>query len=105
MYNALTSFIAAVFMLGTAIFYVLSCVERSVLSLVLGKNKKNAEADIRFTHASLKMFFQNHICCEREETMLAGECSSLLFFANNKILYDNQELINKKLCRKYNTVK
>ncbi len=32
--------------------------------------------------------------------MLVGGGSSLLFFANNKTLYDNQELINKKLCRK-----
>lgn len=54
MYNALTAFIAAVFMLGTAIFYVLSCVERSVLSLVFGRNKNANEEDIRFTHASLK---------------------------------------------------
>lgn len=54
MYNALTAFIASAFMLGTAIFYVLSCVERSVLGLVFGKNKNIAEEDIRFTHASLK---------------------------------------------------
>ena len=55
MYNAITAFITAVFTLGTAIFYVLSCVERSVLGLVFGKkNKKISEADIRFTHAALK---------------------------------------------------
>lgn len=54
MHNALTAFIAAVFMLGTAIFYVLSCIERSVLGLVFGKNKNITEEDIRFTHASLK---------------------------------------------------
>lgn len=55
MYNALTAFVAVVFTLGTAIFYVLSCVERSVLGLVLGKKDvKVAEEDIRFTHASLK---------------------------------------------------
>lgn len=54
MYSALTAFIAAVFMFGTAIFYVLSCVERSVLGLVFGKNKNVNEEDIRFTHASLK---------------------------------------------------
>lgn len=52
---ALAAFITAVFTLGTTIFYVLSCVERSVLGLVLGKNKKTiSEENIRFTHASLK---------------------------------------------------
>lgn len=55
MYNALTAFIAAVFTLGTAIFYVLSCVERRVLGLVfIRKNQKISEDDIRFTHESLK---------------------------------------------------
>jgi len=33
--------------------------------------------------------FLNHVCCEREGTMLAGGCSSLLFFANTKTLYYN----------------
>lgn len=55
MFNALTAFVTAVFTLGTAIFYVLSCVERSVIGLVFGKKEKLiSEEDIRFTHASLK---------------------------------------------------
>ena len=55
MYNAITAFIAVSFTLGTSIFYVLSCIERSVLGLVFGKkNRKVSEEDIRFTHASLK---------------------------------------------------
>lgn len=55
MYNVITAFIIAAFTLGTAIFYILSCVERSVLGLVFGKKKKAiSEEDIRFTHAALK---------------------------------------------------
>ena len=55
MIHVLTAFITAVFTLGAAIFYVLSCVERSVLGLIFTKkNKRVLEDDIRFTHAALK---------------------------------------------------
>tara|TARA_Y100001933_G_C18925761_1_gene533076 strand:+ start:347 stop:826 length:480 start_codon:yes stop_codon:yes gene_type:complete len=71
-YNALTAFIVAMFMLGTSIFYVLSCVERSVLGLVFGKNKSVTSEDIRFTHASLK----------RLSPLLPPSNGAVIFFGN-----------------------
>jgi len=55
MYHFITAFVIASFTLGTAIFYILSCVERSVLGLVFKRSKTEVlEENIRFTHASLK---------------------------------------------------
>jgi len=47
--------IVSVFMLGTTIFYVLSCVENRVLKFAFDStSNKVSEADIRFTHEALK---------------------------------------------------
>ncbi len=49
------AFAVAAFSFGTAIFYVLSCVENSVLRLGLDQHSPAvADEDIRFTHKSLK---------------------------------------------------
>lgn len=48
-------FITATFAFGTAIFYCLSCVEKSVLKLAFSKDKTSVTEDnIRFTHKALK---------------------------------------------------
>ena len=53
--NFIVPFITATFAFGTAIFYCLSCVEKSVLKLVFSKDKTAVTEDnIRFTHKTLK---------------------------------------------------
>ncbi|MEO7308903.1 MAG: hypothetical protein ABIX01_00785 [Chitinophagaceae bacterium] len=53
--NFIIPFITATFAFGTAIFYCLYCVEKSVLKLVFNKGKiVVTEDNIRFTHKALK---------------------------------------------------
>ena len=53
--NFVLPFITATFAFGTAIFYCLSCVEKSVLKLAFRKDKTSVTEDnIRFTHKALK---------------------------------------------------
>lgn len=53
--NFIIPFITATFAFGTAIFYCLSCIEKSVWSLAFSKNKSAiTEENIRFTHKALK---------------------------------------------------
>ena len=53
--NFIISFITATFAFGTAIFYCLSCVEKSVLKLVFSKDRNSVTEDnIRLTHKALK---------------------------------------------------
>jgi hypothetical protein len=53
--NFIVPFITATFAFGTAIFYCLSCVEKSVLKLAFSKDKTAVTEDnIRFTHKALK---------------------------------------------------
>ena len=53
--NFIIPFITATFAFGTAIFYCLSCVEKSVWKLAFSKGKSSiTEDNIRFTHKALK---------------------------------------------------
>lgn len=53
--NFIIPFITATFAFGTAIFYCLSCVEKSVWKLAFSKDKSSlTEDNIRFTHKALK---------------------------------------------------
>jgi|GEM_PF-3496338 len=55
MKKLIPSLIVAIFSFGVAIFYALSCIERSVLKLGLNQHSQEVdEKDIRFVHASLK---------------------------------------------------
>lgn len=53
--RSVASFIIAVYSFGGAIFYALSCIERSVLKLGLDQQAKEVDdEDVRFVHAALK---------------------------------------------------
>ncbi len=55
MKKLMPSLIVTIFSFGGAIFYALSCIERSVLKLGLNHHSQEVdEKDIRFVHASLK---------------------------------------------------
>ncbi|MFP4698601.1 MAG: hypothetical protein ACLFMO_07830 [Eubacteriales bacterium] len=55
MSNLVSSIIVTVFTFGTAIFYVLACIERSVMLLSLNPaSKKVNDEEARFVHTSLK---------------------------------------------------
>jgi hypothetical protein len=55
MKKLMPSLIVTIFSFGGAIFYALSCIERSVLKLGLNQHSQEVdEKDIRFVHASLK---------------------------------------------------
>lgn len=53
--RSIAAFIVAVYSFGGAIFYALSCIERSVLKLGLDERSEEVDdTDVRFVHASLK---------------------------------------------------
>ena len=55
MLKSVASFIVAVYSFGGAIFYALSCIERSVLKLGLDEQTQAVDdEDVRFVHAALK---------------------------------------------------